>query len=134
MSQNYYKVLGIEKNATPEQIKKAYRKLAMKWHPDRNPDNKEESEKQFKEIGEAYSVLNDAKKRKTYDQFGEDGLNSNFSGAHFTFNNAEDIFKQFFGDKNPWDEMFNGMGGAFPGSTFGSAFSGMCIVYTINNK
>eukprot|EP01084_Bolivina_argentea_P159431 277663_1 len=98
MSKSYYKILGVERNATKEQIKKSYRKLAMKWHPDKNPDNKDAAEREFKEIGEAYSVLSDDKKRKQYDEFGESGLKNNFSGNHFTFGNAEDMFKQFFGD------------------------------------
>ena len=79
MGKNYYKVLGVERNATQEQIKKAYRKLAMKWHPDRNCENKKEAETQFKEIGEAYSILSDNKKRKIYDQYGEDGINHQFT-------------------------------------------------------
>jgi len=134
MSQNYYNVLGVDKNATPEQIKKAYRKLAMKWHPDRNPDDKAKAEQKFKEIGEAYSVLSDEKKRKTYDQFGEEGLRgagSGGGGTHFTFNNAEDIFRQFFGDENPFGSMFGndfggasfGMGGGMPGMQGMGGFS-----------
>lgn len=63
MGKDYYKTLGVEKNATPEEIKKAYRKMALKWHPDRNPKNKEEAENRFKDIGEAYSILSDAKKK-----------------------------------------------------------------------
>ena len=81
MGKNYYKTLGVERNATPEQIKKAYRKLAMKWHPDRNSENKKEAEAKFKEIGEAYSILSDDKKRKIYDQYGEDGINNQFSSS-----------------------------------------------------
>jgi DnaJ family protein B protein 4 len=57
MGKDYYKILGVEKNATEEQIKKAYKKLALKWHPDRNPDNKKLSEEKFKELAEAYEVL-----------------------------------------------------------------------------
>jgi len=112
MGKNYYNILGVERNASPEQIKKSYRKLAMKWHPDRNTDNKEEAESKFKEIGEAYSVLSDDKKRKQYDLLGSDGMNnaSFSSGNHFTFNHAEDLFKQFFGDSNPlMDDMFGSM-------------------------
>jgi len=118
MGKNYYKTLGVERTASSEQIKKAYRKLAMKWHPDRNKENKAEAEAKFKEIGEAYSVLSDDTKRKQYDLHGSDGLNSSsFSGGnHFTFNNAEDLFKQFFGDNTP---LFDGMFGN------GSAMGGM---------
>jgi len=103
VNKDYYKTLGVDKNATPEQIKKAYRKLAMKWHPDKNPDNKEMAESKFKDIGEAYSVLSDEKKRKNYDQFGTDkpqhpGFenNGNFQQSNFSSNNAEKIFQQFF--------------------------------------
>jgi len=104
MGKNYYKILGVERNATQEQIKKAYRKLAMKWHPDRNCENKKEAETQFKEIGEAYSILSDNKKRKIYDQYGEDGINHQFS----SFGNAHDIFKQFFGENNSlFNDIFN---------------------------
>ena len=71
---DYYELLGISKTANDTEIKKAYRKLALKHHPDRNPDNKEEAETKFKEIGKAYQVLSDASKRKQYDTFGEDGL------------------------------------------------------------
>jgi len=117
MGKDYYKILGVDRKATGEEIKKAYRKLALKWHPDRNPDNKEEAEQKFKEIGEAYSVLSDEKKRKNYDQFGEDGIkgpsgfsNASGNGAHFTFTNAEDIFKSFFGNDNPFADMMGGMG------------------------
>lgn len=68
---DYYKILGVEKTATQDEIKKAYRKLAMKYHPDKNPDNKE-AEKKFKDINEAHAVLSDPEKRKKYDQFGRD--------------------------------------------------------------
>ena len=61
---DYYEVLGVKKEATPQEIRKAYKKLAIKWHPDKNPDNKEEAENRFKEISEAYSVLSDPEKKK----------------------------------------------------------------------
>jgi len=102
-NKDYYKTLGVDKKATPQQIKKAYRKLAMKWHPDKNPDDKENAEAKFKEIGEAYSVLSDEQKRKNYDQFGSDkpqnagfSNNGDFQQRNFTSNNAEKIFQQFF--------------------------------------
>ena len=70
MAKDYYEILGVSKSASDDELKKAYRKLAKQWHPDANPDNKEEAEKKFKEIGEAYEVLSNPEKRKMYDQFG----------------------------------------------------------------
>ena len=94
---NFYDILGINKTASNEEITKAFRKLAMKYHPDRNPDNNEAEEK-FKEIQKAYGVLSDEKKRQQYDQFGEAGFDPNMSGfsagGHFDFG---DIFSQVFG-------------------------------------
>ena len=71
---DYYAVLGVNRDADEETIKKAYRKHALKWHPDRNPSNKTAAEQKFKEISEAYEVLSDKNKRAIYDQFGEEGL------------------------------------------------------------
>ena len=95
---DYYEVLGVEKNANADEIKKAYRKTALKYHPDRNPDNKEAEEK-FKEAAEAYDVLSNPDKRARYDQFGHAGMNGGagggfggFSGGGFSM---EDIFSQF---------------------------------------
>ncbi len=86
MADDYYKVLGVDKEATPEAIKKAYRKLALKYHPDRNPGNKEAGEK-FKKISEAYAVLSNPEKRKQYDNFGSDNFSQHYS--------QEDIFRGF---------------------------------------
>ena len=87
---DYYKILGVEKDATQEEIKKAYRKLAMKYHPDRNPGDKS-SEEKFKEITEANEVLSDSEKRKKYDQLGSNWKQYQYAGA----NGANDIFSQF---------------------------------------
>ena len=99
---DYYDILGVDKSADAQAIKKAYRKLAMKYHPDRNPDNKEAEEK-FKEVNEAYEVLSDENKRRTYDQFGHEGVNGQggFGGQGFGgqgFGGFEDIFGDVFGD------------------------------------
>ncbi len=126
MGKDYYVTLGVAKTATEEEIKKAYKKQALKWHPDRNPDNKKVAEEKFKEIGEAYEVLSDKQKREIYDKYGEEGLKGGvppegFSGQGFpqgfSFNNgggggnfrynpssANDIFEQFF-------RSMGGMGG-----------------------
>ena len=102
---DYYEVLGVQKSATPEEIKKAYRKMAMKYHPDRNPDNKEAEEK-FKEVGEAYEVLSDEGKRQRYDQFGFAGVDPNYGagaggagygGGFSGFGDFGDIFSDLFG-------------------------------------
>ncbi|XP_076972471.1 dnaJ homolog subfamily B member 8 [Tamandua tetradactyla] len=118
---NYYEVLGVQSSASPEDIKKAYRKLALRWHPDKNPDNKEEAEKKFKQVSEAYEVLCDPKKRSLYDRAGCDswraggGASSPYGGpfdAGYTFRNPEDIFREFFGGLDPfsfdfWDNPFH---------------------------
>lgn len=97
---DYYKILGIDKNSDETQIKKAYRKLALKHHPDRNPNSREESEAKFKEIGKAYEVLSDKNKRATYDQFGEDGL----QGLNANNHNPFDMFGNMFMG-NPFSEF-----------------------------
>ena len=103
---DYYEVLGLQKGASAEDIKKAYRKAAMKYHPDRNPGNKEAEEK-FKEVGEAYEVLSDEQKRARYDQYGFAGVDPNFGagaggygggfGGFDGFSDLGDIFGDFFG-------------------------------------
>jgi len=97
---DYYEVLGVSKSASADEVKKAYRRLAMKFHPDRNKDDDGASEKKFKEAKEAYEVLKDAEKKATYDQFGHDGLRAG-AGGQGGFQSAEgfgDIFGDVFGD------------------------------------
>lgn len=100
VKRDYYEVLGISRDAGDEDIKKAYRKLALKYHPDRNPGDKE-AEENFKEAAEAYEVLRDREKRQIYDQFGHEGLEGRgfrgFSGFDDIFSSFGDIFEDFFG-------------------------------------
>ncbi|MED6130975.1 hypothetical protein PIB30_005628 [Stylosanthes scabra] len=137
MGVDYYKILGVDKTANDDDLKKAYRKLAMKWHPDKNPNNKNDAEAKFKQISEAYDVLSDSQKRAVYDQYGEEGLKGqvpppgagSFSGgsdgssANFRFNprSADDIFSEFFGFNSPFGGMgdMGGRGGASRGGMFG---------------
>src|SRR5262245_15513123 len=98
---DYYDVLGVSREADAEEIKKAYRKLALQYHPDRNPGNKEAEEK-FKEAAQAYEVLHDEEKRQRYDRYGHAGLNTMGGAPHFTdvrsvFDLFGDIFGDFFG-------------------------------------
>ncbi|MDF2801589.1 MAG: chaperone protein DnaJ [Anaerocolumna sp.] len=96
---DYYEVLGISKTATDDDIKKAYRQLAKKYHPDSNPGN-EEAEAKFKEASEAYAILSDGEKRRQYDQFGHSAFDGGAGGGGFDFNNMDmgDIFGDIFGD------------------------------------
>ncbi len=99
--EDYYKVLGIARTASEVEIKKSYRRLAMKYHPDRNKDNPEQAEIRFKEVKEAYEVLSDPKKRSAYDQFGHAGVDHSVGGGPGGFGGAEsfsDIFGDVFGD------------------------------------
>lgn len=127
---DYYKTLEVSRTATEAEIKKAYKKLALRWHPDKNPDNADESNKRFREISEAYEVLSDEKKRRIYDQYGKEGLMNNgadryhqssrhrrhngggihdefdiFGGFPFTFRDPEEVFREFFGG-SPFEEIF----------------------------
>ncbi|URD88548.1 DnaJ [Musa troglodytarum] len=142
MGVDYYKILGVDRNAKDDDLKKAYRKLAMRWHPDKNPNDKKDAEARFKQISEAYEVLSDPQKRAVYDQYGEEALKGQvpspgagdpvggstfFSGAgngpaSFSFNprSADDIFAEFFGYSSP----FGGMGGGGSGVRGGSRFAG----------
>lgn len=127
--EDYYTLLGIDRQASEDKIKKSYRKMAMKYHPDRNKNNPR-AEEQFKKISEAYAVLSDAEKRKQYDRFGADGFRQKFSQEDIFRNfNADEIFEKFGfkfqGGSDPFQgihEMFSG-GGGF-GQKFGDIFGG----------
>jgi curved DNA-binding protein len=108
---DYYEVLGVKKTATEEEIKKAYRKLAMKYHPDRNPGNKQ-AEEHFKEINEAYAVLSDKGKRQQYDQFGPSGFSQRFSQEDiFRGFDISDLFKDLgFSTNDVFSRIFGGGG------------------------
>lgn len=144
MGEDYYATLKVGNGASSDDIKKAYRRLAMKWHPDKNPNNRKEAEANFKRISEAYEVLSDSEKRAIYDQYGEEGLKGQFAppsptssgfsngngpnGFRFNPKNAEDIFAEFFGST-----AFPNMGstGSRPG---GSLFNGRPYGFSQGNS
>jgi len=114
MTVDYYRVLEVSRTATNADIKKAYRRLALKWHPDKNPDNQDEATKKFKELSEAYEVLADDKRRRNYDQTGTTGFNNSsnsrrndydYDFGQFKFRTPEEVFREFFrGD--PFADLF----------------------------
>ena len=123
MGVDYYNILRVSRNATEEDLKKSYKRLAMRWHPDKNPINKKEAEAKFKQISQAYDVLSHPQKRQIYDLYGEEGLKSaelsspsGFGGGggvgsgayRFNPRNADDIFAEFFGGS---EKRFYGDGG-----------------------
>ncbi|KAH9607516.1 hypothetical protein KSS87_017446 [Heliosperma pusillum] len=140
MAVDYYKILQVDRNAKEDDLKKAYRKLAMKWHPDKNPNNKKEAEAKFKQISEAYDVLSDPQKRAVYDQYGEEGLKgqvpppgagypggsdgSGFTSFRFNTRSADDIFSEFFGFTSPFGGQGD-MGGSRGGGPSGFGRGGM---------
>lgn len=108
MSKDYYKILGVERDATPDEIKKAYRKMAMKYHPDKN-DGDNEAEAKFKEAAEAYDTLSSPDKKANYDRYGSAGPGGSYNGGFGGFGNMEDIFSNFgdiFG--NAFNQRYNG--------------------------
>ena len=129
MGKDYYGVLGVAKDASEDEIKKAYRKMALRFHPDKNKES--DAEEKFKEIGEAYEVLSDKDKREVYDRYGEEGLRRGGGGGgggptsgptytrHFSFHPMDpfDLFRTFFGGHDPFSDPF--------GDPFGSIFGGM---------
>jgi DnaJ-class molecular chaperone len=127
MGKDFYAILGVSRSANESELKKSYRKLAMKWHPDKNPNNVETAQAKFQEISEAYAVLSDPQKRQLYDQYGEDGVRfggpppppppsggcNSFGGTqfHFSQDQAEELFRNLFGGGHSGG--FSGFG--FPG-------------------
>lgn len=111
---DYYKVLGISKSATEKEIKKAYRYLAMKYHPDKNRDNPKVAEEKFKKVNEAYSILSDKEKRQNYDRFGKEGINQHNGMSQ---DQAEHVFRTFFRGTNPFHDFLGGQGDFMNSST-----------------
>src|SRR3954469_14380723 len=120
---DYYEVLGVTSDAADEDLKKAYRRLAMKWHPDRNPENPK-AEEHFKEAKEAYEVLCDASKRPAYDQFGHAGVDPHAAGAGAGMGGFGDIFSDIFG------EIFGGGAGRGAGGR-ATVFRGADLRYNL---
>lgn len=105
---SYYEILGVSATAGDDEIKKAYRRLALQWHPDKNPNNVSEAAEMFRRISEAYDVLSDPVRRRHYDQFGTTTAQGNPMGHrhHFEFRDPDLIFQEFFGESSPFAEFF----------------------------
>lgn len=122
MGKDYYQILGIKKGANEDEIKKAYRKMALKYHPDKNKSPN--AEEKFKEIAEAYEILSDPQKREVFDKYGEEGLKgmpgaTGPEGGNFTYTfhgNPHETFRMFFGDENPFGNFFSFGGGPTAGT------------------
>ena len=120
-TKDYYRVLGLSRDASEADIRRAYRRLAIQWHPDKNPENKDEAERKFKEVAEAYEVLSDRDKRALFDSGVDPNAPTadvrNDSGVHFGFADPFEIFADFFGGGDPFADFFEGFGPL--GSGFG---------------
>ncbi|EDL75410.1 rCG23817, isoform CRA_a [Rattus norvegicus] len=139
---SYYEILDVPRSASPDDIKKAYRKKALQWHPDKNPDNKEFAEKKFKEVAEAYEVLSDKHKREIYDRYGREGLTGAGSGPSrsetggmepgftFTFRSPEEVFREFFGSGDPFSELFDDLGAFSELQNQGSRLTGPFFTFS----
>ena len=132
MAKDYYRVLGVEKNATEDEIKKAYRKMALRFHPDKNKEA--DAEEKFKEISEAYEVLSDKDKRASYDRFGSERMkaHSGMGGQHHSSfrqptTDPFELFRTFFGGRDPFSEAFgeDPFSSMFAGPHSASATSGL---------
>ncbi|XP_035938905.1 dnaJ homolog subfamily B member 2 isoform X3 [Halichoerus grypus] len=131
---SYYDILDVPRSASADDIKKAYRRKALQWHPDKNPDNKEFAERKFKEVAEAYEVLSDKHKREIYDRYGREGLTGAGTGPSraepggsgpgftFTFRSPEEVFREFFGSGDPFAELFDFSSSSFSFSPGAGAF------------
>lgn len=132
---DYYEVLGISRDASETDIKKAFRKLSMKWHPDKNPNNKEEAKERFAEVANAYEVLKDPKKRKQYDQGGPGSFDD--SDTYFNRHRGEDfqdMFKGFFEENLSGDDFFKGFAEDFFGGRMGDMFEGAGVSVSTSTK
>lgn len=124
MSKDYYQILGVPRNASEEEIKRAYRRLAMQYHPDRNPGKEKWANEKFKEINEAFSVLGDPEKRRQYDQFGTVGNVGDIFSSAFTRTTFQDLLKDF---------GKGGLGFGFLDEIFGDFFRGRGISFSFKN-
>ena len=126
MSDDYYEILGLQRAASDAEIKKAYRRLAMKYHPDRSEVKSEENEENFKRVSEAYAVLSDEEKRDVYDQYGKDGLKGRFGSTNFSFEGAG--FEDLFGNL---DDLFGNVFGGRTTRRRGGAEGGEDLQYNL---
>lgn len=127
---DYYEVLGVSKDANEEEIKKAYRKVAMANHPDTHPDDKE-AEERFKEASEAYEVLSNSEKRQAYDQYGFAGVDGMQGGAAGNYQNVYRDFSDLFGGSSPFGDIFSSFFGGGSSSQRGGSPSGQSLRYDI---